>query len=101
MRTRFLILLCIAALPALAHHSFAAEFDDKQPVTLNGTVVKFDFMNPRSWIYMDITKPDGKVERWAVETGSTNALFRRGCCSWGSSTSTSGRRLPRWPRPPS
>lgn len=78
MRTGFLILLCIAALPAVAHHSFAAEFDDKQPVTLNGTVVKFDFMNPHSWIYMDVTKPDGKVERWAVETGSTNALFRRG-----------------------
>jgi Family of unknown function (DUF6152) len=78
MRTRFLVLLCIAALPAVAHHSFAAEFDDKQPVTLDGTVVKFDFMNPHSWIYMDVTKPDGKVERWAVETGSTNALFRRG-----------------------
>lgn len=78
MRTRFLILLCIAALPAVAHHSFAAEFDDKQPVTLNGTVVKFDFMNPHSWIYLDVTKADGKVERWAVETGSTNALFRRG-----------------------
>ncbi len=78
MRTSSLILLCIAALPAFAHHSFAAEFDDKQPVTLNGTVVKFDFMNPHSWIYMDVTQPDGKVDRWAVETGSTNALFRRG-----------------------
>jgi hypothetical protein len=78
MRTSFLILLCMVALPAFGHHSFAAEFDDKQPVTLNGTVVKFDFMNPHSWIYLDVTKPDGKVERWSVETGSTNALFRRG-----------------------
>jgi hypothetical protein len=64
--------------PAEAHHSFAAEFDDKQPVSLDGTVVKFDFMNPHSWIYLDVKKADGTQERWAVETGSTNALFRRG-----------------------
>ena len=78
MQMRVLILLFAAALPSAAHHSFAAEFDDKQPVTLDGTVVKFDFMNPHSWIYMDVKKPDGALERWAVETGSTNALFRRG-----------------------
>jgi hypothetical protein len=75
---RFLLLLFAATLPAIAHHSFAAEFDDKQPVTLDGTVVKFDFMNPHSWISVDIKKPDGAIERWSVETGSTNALFRRG-----------------------
>jgi len=78
MRFRFLIFLFIPALPILAHHSFAAEFDDKLPVTLNGTVMKFDFMNPHSWIYIDVAQPDGTMERWAVETGSTNALFRRG-----------------------
>jgi hypothetical protein len=61
-----------------AHHSFAAEFDDKQPVKLDGTVVKFDFMNPHSWIYMEVKNPDGATVRWSVETGSTNALFRRG-----------------------
>src|SRR5205823_4343963 len=65
-------------LPLAAHHSFAAEFDDKQPVKLDGTVVKFDFMNPHSWIYLDAKSPDGAVVRWSVETGSTNALFRRG-----------------------
>jgi hypothetical protein len=65
-------------LPAAAHHSFAAEFDDKQPVKLAGTVVKFEFMNPHSWIHLDVKNPDGTVVRWAVETGSTNALFRRG-----------------------
>jgi hypothetical protein len=60
-----------------AHHSFAAEFDDKQPVKLDGTVAKFDLMNPHSWIYLDAKNEDGLV-RWSVETGSTNALFRRG-----------------------
>src|SRR5689334_14659733 len=65
-------------LPLAAHHSFAAEFDDKQPVKLDGTVVKFDFMNPHSWIYMEVKNPDGTVAKWSVETGSTNALFRRG-----------------------
>jgi len=78
MRTRFFALLLVAVFPAVAHHSFAAEFDDKQPVTLDGTVVKFDFMNPHSWIYLDVKKADGTTERWSVETGSTNALFRRG-----------------------
>ena len=81
MRVRYFVLLCIlciAAVPTIAHHSFGAEFDDKQPVTLDGTVVKFEFMNPHSWIHLDVRTPDGKVERWRVETGSTNALFRRG-----------------------
>jgi Family of unknown function (DUF6152) len=78
MQLRFLFLVFAAAFPVAAHHSFAAEFDDKQPVTLEGTVVKFEFMNPHSWIHMDVKTEDGKVERWKVETGSTNALFRRG-----------------------
>ncbi|MEO8099955.1 MAG: DUF6152 family protein [Acidobacteriota bacterium] len=78
MRTLIFLLVFGAAVPALAHHSFAAEFDDKQSVTLDGTVVKFDFMNPHSWIYLDVKNPNGVVEHWSVETGSTNALFRRG-----------------------
>jgi hypothetical protein len=65
-------------LSAAAHHSFAAEFDDKQPVRLEGTVVKFEFMNPHSWVHVSVKNPDGTVVQWAVETGSTNALFRQG-----------------------
>ena len=78
MRVLFLVLLFGATVPVVAHHSFAAEFDDKQSVVLDGTVVKFDFMNPHSWIYLEVKKPDGTVEHWSIETGSTNALFRRG-----------------------
>lgn len=82
MRIGVLVLLvgCVmgCVLPLAAHHSFAAEFDDKQPVKLDGTVVKFDFMNPHSWIYLEVKNPDGTMVRWSVETGSTNALFRRG-----------------------
>jgi len=78
MQTRFFALLFTMVFRAVAHHSFAAEFDDKQPVILDGSVVKFEFMNPHSWIYVDVKKADGTTERWSIETGSTNALFRRG-----------------------
>jgi hypothetical protein len=64
--------------PALAHHSFAAEFDAKQPVTLKGTVVKMEWINPHSWIHMDVKNPDGTVTRWMVEGGTPNTLVRRG-----------------------
>ena len=78
MNSNVLFLLAFCGLPLAAHHSFAAEFDDKRPVKLDGTVVKFDFMNPHSWISMEVKNSDGTVVRWSVETGSTNALFRRG-----------------------
>jgi Family of unknown function (DUF6152) len=78
VKSGVLLLLVGCGLPLAAHHSFAAEFDDKQPVKLDGAVAKFDFMNPHSWIYLDVKSPDGTVVRWSVETGSTNALFRRG-----------------------
>jgi len=71
-------LLVAAAAPVLAHHSFAAEFDVSKPVTIKGKVVVMEWRNPHSWIYIDVTGPDGKVERWAVEGGAPNALIRRG-----------------------
>jgi hypothetical protein len=70
--------LLMAAAPMFAHHAFAAEFDAQKPVKLKGTVAKVEFINPHSWIHMDVKDADGKVTRWMVEGGSPNALFRRG-----------------------
>jgi len=70
--------LLLAAAPMWAHHAFAAEFDAQRPVKLKGTVVKVEFINPHSWIHMDVKDADGKVTRWMVEGGSPNALLRRG-----------------------
>ena len=82
--------IMLTAIPLAAHHAFAAEFDDKQPVTLSGKVVKFEFMNPHSWIHMDIQNGQGQTVRWRVETGSTNALL----ISTGAETSSTMRDLP-------
>lgn len=71
--------LSIAAMtPALAHHSFAAEFDVSRPVTLKGVVQRMEFSNPHSWIYVKVTTDSGEVQEWAIEGAAPNALLRRG-----------------------
>src|SRR6059036_1719989 len=70
--------LVAAAAPVFAHHAFAAEFDAKKPVKLRGTVTKMEWINPHTWIYMDVKKPDGTVEEWMIEAGTPNTLLRRG-----------------------
>ena len=72
------LLVSAIAVPVIAHHSFAAEFDAKKPVKMKGTVVKMEWINPHSWIHIDVKKDDGKVERWMIEGGAPNALLRRG-----------------------
>ena len=71
-------LLLITAATVSAHHSFAAEFDANQPVQLRGTVVRVEWINPHTWIHLDVKKDDGSVERWMIEGGTPNTLLRRG-----------------------
>ena len=70
--------LLVAAVPVLAHHSFAAEYDASKAVKMTGTVTQMEWINPHAWIHIDVKKPDGKVESWMVEAGAPNALLRRG-----------------------
>ena len=70
--------LAMAAAPVAAHHAFAAEFDATKPIKLRGTVAKMEWINPHSWIHIEVKRPNGTIERWAIEGGPPNALFRRG-----------------------
>jgi Family of unknown function (DUF6152) len=80
MRVQFAIVLglLLSSVPVLAHHSFAAEFDVKQPVTLKGTVTKVEWTNPHVWFYIDVTDESGNVQHWQCENGAPNALARMG-----------------------
>jgi hypothetical protein len=83
MKRKLLVLmagfgLLATAVPVWAHHAFAAEFDQKKPLKLKGTVVKWEVTNPHSWIHMDVKGDDGKVVTWMIEGGSPNNLYRLG-----------------------
>ena len=64
--------------PVWAHHSFVAEFDEKQIVKLHGTVTKMEWINPHAWIHIDVKGEDGKVTEWMIEAAAPNSLLRRG-----------------------
>lgn len=67
-----------AAVPAAAHHSFAAEYDSKKPVTLKGIVTKVDWMNPHVYFYLDVKDEAGNITNWGFEMGPPNGLQRSG-----------------------
>ncbi|MCU1337043.1 MAG: hypothetical protein JWO19_2624 [Bryobacterales bacterium] len=70
--------LLVAAVPILAHHSIAAEFDSTKTVTVTGTVTKLDWMNPHIWVYLDAKDASGKITKWQFEGGPPNSLRRNG-----------------------
>ena len=85
MRTRSLLvgvgvglLVVVAFAPVRAHHAFAAEFDAASPIELSGTVVRMEWVNPHTWIHIDVAQPDGAQERWMIEGGPPTSLLRRG-----------------------
>jgi hypothetical protein len=83
MRTKLAVVfvgvgLLLAAVPVWAHHAFSAEFDVTKPLTLQGTLTKWEMINPHSWFHIEVKDPDGKVVSWMVEGGSPNQLIRLG-----------------------
>ena len=83
MRTKLALVvagagLLLAAVPVWAHHAFAAEFDAKRPVKLQGKVTKMEWINPHAWIHVDVKNADGSVTNWMIEGGTPNTLLRRG-----------------------
>jgi hypothetical protein len=72
------VALLLAPITAVAHHSFAAEYDNKKPVELKGTVTGLDWVNPHAWIHMEVKDEAGKVTAWDCELGSPNLLMRNG-----------------------
>ena len=72
------LLSVVAAAPVWAHHAFAAEFDADSPIELTGTVIRMEWVNPHTWIHIDVTQLDGSQQTWMIEGGPPNTLLRRG-----------------------
>jgi hypothetical protein len=83
-------LALFAAAPAWAHHAFAAEFDQDQPIKLKGTVTKMEWINPHAWIHIDVKAEDGTVTNWMIEAAAPNSLLRRG---WNKNSLPAGTEI--------
>ena len=81
------VILLSAAVPAIAHHAFSAEFDQSKPVKVSGETTKLEWVNPHAWIFIDAKGADGKVTPWRFEMGAPNALLRAG---WSKSDIKAG-----------
>jgi len=97
MRTHFAVfgiaiglVLLITHVPLTAHHAFAAEYDGTKPVKLRGTVTEMEWINPHSWIHIEVKNPDGTVSKWLIEAGAPNSLIRRG---WNKNSLLPGTEL--------
>ena len=83
MKTKLVVVvagvgLLLAVVPVWAHHAFSAEFDVDKPMKLQGTLTKWEMINPHSWFHVDVKGPDGNVVPWLIEGGSPNQLIRLG-----------------------
>jgi hypothetical protein len=72
------MMMLMTVAPVRAHHAFSAEFDVKKPLTLKGTLVKWEMINPHSWFHIEVKDPNGEVVEWMIEGGSPNSLIRQG-----------------------
>jgi uncharacterized protein DUF6152 len=95
MRTFFALAAALAvllgsAIPARAHHAFSAEFDANRAVTLTGVITRMEWVNPHSWMHIDVTARDGKVQSWMIEMGPPGALVRRG---WSKASVPVGMKI--------
>jgi hypothetical protein len=93
MRTRFMAAafgLLLSAVSVYAHHAFSAEFDEKKPVKLRGTVTQMEWINPHAWIHLDVKGSDGTVVSWMIEAGPPNALLKRG---WNKNSLPAGTEI--------